>query len=254
MLDQEADHTFVRAQRRTVDTERCLLLTFGVDKRQIKTLGLGEVNLVGGQRELAADGAPNLHIDLGAVEGCLVGHFHEGNVAVRHGFAHHVFRLGPEAGVVDIFLAQAAWMVRAQPHDKAVDAKEIEVTTIECNDAHELLLELRLGAVDVGVVHLHRAHAHQAEEFTALFVAVARAVLSEAHRQVSIAVQLGRVQLVVERTVHRLDVVADAFHLHGRVHALGVVGQVTAVQEEIFLGQMRRADTVVAGFLFRLFG
>ena len=34
------------------------------------------------------------------------------------------------------------------------------------------LFELLLGAVDMGVVHLQRAHPHEAEELARLFVAV----------------------------------------------------------------------------------
>ncbi len=55
--------------------------------------------------------------------------------------------------------------MQGQAHDKLLDPEQIEVLAIQVHHAHELLLELFLRAIDVGVVHLHRADAHQAKEF-----------------------------------------------------------------------------------------
>ena len=51
------------------------------------------------------------------------------------------------------------------------------------HDRQELALELLLGAIDVRVVHLHGAHAHEAEELAGLLVAVAGPVLGQAQGQ-----------------------------------------------------------------------
>ena len=69
--------------------------------------------------------------------------------------------------------------MRAEAELVAIDAEDLEV--IEIHLIHRLKLggELFLGAVDMRVVHLHGAHAHQAEEFAALLVAVTRPILRE---------------------------------------------------------------------------
>ncbi len=77
--------------------------------------------------------------------------------------------------------------------------------------ARNSLFELLFGAVDVGVVHLERTHAHEAEEFAALFVAVVAAVFGEAQREVAITVRHRSEELVVMRAVHRFEVVAIAW-------------------------------------------
>ena len=46
--------------------------------------------------------------------------------------------------------------------------------------------------------------------------------------------------------IHGLDIIFDPFHFHGGVHALLVVRQVPAADEEIFLGDMRCAHRIVA--------
>ena len=73
-------------------------------------------------------------------------------------------------------------IVRREAHLVAVDAEDFEILEIHLVHGAELLLELRLGAVKVRVVHLHGAHAHEAEKLAALLVAVARPVFREAKR------------------------------------------------------------------------
>ena len=98
-----------------------------------------------------------------------------------------------------------------ETHDVFLDPEELEVIQIQFVHGEELGFELLLGAVDVGVVHLERTHAHEAEEFAALLVAMAGAVLGEAQRQVAVAARERIVELVVMRAVHRLEVVAIVY-------------------------------------------
>ena len=146
-------------------------------------------------------------------------------------------------------------MVQAQPHHILLHVEERKVLQIEVDDPHELLLKLIFGAVDVGVIHLHRAHAHQAKEFAAIFVAVAGAILGQAHGQIAITARAAGKDLVMEGAVHRLDIVLRApIQLHWRVHAVAVIGQVTAAYEEIFLGEMGRAHLLIAGGVLHIPG
>ena len=79
--------------------------------------------------------------------------------------------------------------------DVFLDAEDFEILQIHVVHGAELVGELLLGAVDVGVVHVERTHAHEAEQFAALLVAVAGAVFGEAQRQVAITVRLRRKEL-----------------------------------------------------------
>ena len=144
-------------------------------------------------------------------------------------------------------------MMRAEAHDVPIDVEQVEVDLVEVDHAHELSGELRLRAVDMGIVHLHGTNAHQPEKLAALFIAVAGAVLRQAHGQLAIAAQLGAEDLVVHGAVHRLYIVGDPFHLHRRVHAVLVKVEVTAAQEQVLLSQMGRAHALIAGGLFGLF-
>ena len=240
------------AQRRAVDAQRRLLLAVGVDIAQIKAFRLGKVHLVRRQRELATDRAPNLHVNLGAIERRLIRHFHKGDVAVAHRAAHHLLGLGPQPRVVNVLLAQPRRVMRAQAHDVAIHAKERKVLLIERDHAHKLLLKLLFGAVNVRVVHLHGAHAHQPEQLAALLIAVARPILGKAHRQLAIAARLAAKELVMHGAVHRLHEIAHPVQFHGRIHGLGVVGQVAAANKEILFGEVRRAHALIACGQLRL--
>ena len=52
MLEQEADHALVRAERGAVDAQRRLLDPVLVHEVQVEAPRLGKIHLVGGQREL----------------------------------------------------------------------------------------------------------------------------------------------------------------------------------------------------------
>ena len=57
----------------------------------------GEVDLVGRDGEFAADGAPDLHVDLRPVKGGFVRHFDIVDAAPLQNAAHHVFGLDSRA-------------------------------------------------------------------------------------------------------------------------------------------------------------
>src|ERR1019366_5429503 len=75
----------------------------------------------------------------------------------------------------------------------------------------ELVGELLLGAIDVRVVHVERAHAHEAEQLAALLVAVASAVFREAQRQVAVTVRFSRKNAVMMRAVHGFEVITLSY-------------------------------------------
>jgi len=210
MLDEEPDEALMRAERRAVDAQRGLLGVVPVAIDQAEALGHGEVHLVGGQGELTANDAPDLDVNFGAVEGGFVGHLDVVDAGVFEHVAHHVLGLKPQFRFVDVFAAQAFPAVGAEAHEVFLNAEDFEVFEVHLVDGIEFLRELLGGAVDMRVVHVHRAHAHEAEQFPGLLVAVAAAVFGQAQRQVAVAARHRRKDAVVMRAVHGLEVVAGA--------------------------------------------
>ena len=208
VLDEEADEALVRAQRGAMDAERRLQRVVAVLVDEAELGGHGEVHLVGGDGELAADGAPHLHVDLRTVEGRLVGHLHVVDARLDQDVADHVLGLLPELRLVDELLAEAGGIVRAEAHLILLDAEDLEVFQVHLVHRAELVGELFGGAVEVRVVHVHGAHAHEAEELARLLVAVVGAVFGQPQRQVAVTARLRREDAVVVRAVHRLEVVA----------------------------------------------
>ena len=189
------------AQRRLV---RVVLVAVG----QAELGGHGEVHLVGGDGEFAADGAPHLHVDLRPVERRLVGDLHVVDAGFVQHLAHHVLGLFPKLRFIDVFLAQPFRRGGAEAHLIFFEAEDFEILQIHVVHRAELVGELLLGAIDVRVVHVERAHAHEAEQLAALLVAIASAVFREAQRQIAVTVRLSRKDAVMMRTVHGFEVIA----------------------------------------------
>ena len=96
--------------------------------------------------------------------------------------------------------------MRGETHEVFVDPEDLEILQVHLVDRVELGLELRLGAVEVRVVHLHRTHAHQAEKLARLLVAVAGAVFGQAQREVAVTARDRTKDLVVVRAVHGFEI------------------------------------------------
>ena len=74
---------------------------------EAEALRHGEVHLVGGNGELAADGAPDLDVDLRSVERRFVRHLDVVDARAVEDIAHHVLGLLPQLRLVDVLLARA---------------------------------------------------------------------------------------------------------------------------------------------------
>ena len=69
MLNEETNQALMGAERSAVDAERRFFGVIAVPIDKAEALWHGEVHLVGGNAELAADGAPDLDVNLQSVEG-----------------------------------------------------------------------------------------------------------------------------------------------------------------------------------------
>src|ERR671922_596422 len=83
-------------------------------------------------------------------------------------------------------------------------------------------------------------------QHTTTLVAVHRAELEEAHRQLTIATQLRLIHLDMEGAIHRLGHVILSFHLHGGEHIFLVPAEMAARLPELNAPHMRRVDEIIA--------
>src|SRR6266404_48779 len=207
MLDQEADETFVRAERRTMNAKWSLFGVVAVFVNEIETSRLREIDLIGRDRKLAPDRAPGLHVDLRAVKRRFVSYFDKVDPGILEHVPCHYFRLFPKLRFIDKLLSELRGIVCREAHQIFLDPEELEIFQIHLVDGVELRLELLRCHVEVSVVHLHRAHSHEPEQLATLLVAITGAILRQPQRQIAITARNRREQLVVMRTVHRLQVV-----------------------------------------------
>src|SRR5438477_11050821 len=112
MLDQEPDKTFVRAKRRTMNADRCLVGVIAVFVNEIESARLREIDLIGRDGKLAANRAPRLDIDLGSVERGFVWVFDIINPGILEHAARHYFGLFPTPRFIGKFLAELRVIVR----------------------------------------------------------------------------------------------------------------------------------------------
>src|SRR6202171_416789 len=161
MLNQETDETLMRSEWRAMNTDRRLFGVVAIFVNEIETARLREVDLVGRDGKLATDGAPRLHVDLRPVKRSFVWHFDKIDSRILEHVSRHYFGLFPKLRFIDEFLSKLAWIVSGKAHQILLDAEELEVFQIHLVHGIELSFELVLRAIDVRVVHLHRAHSHQ---------------------------------------------------------------------------------------------
>ena len=98
----------------------------------------------------------------------------------------------------------------AEAHQIFLDAEDLEILQIHLVHGVELLRELLRRAIDVRVVHVERAHAHEAEQF-------AGSARSDSRCRIRPGATAGRdncaappQRAVMMRAVHRFEVVAIA--------------------------------------------
>jgi hypothetical protein len=101
--------------------------------------------------------------------------------------------------------------MRGKAHLVFLQAENLEVLEIHLVHGAEFPCELLFRAINMGIVHVQRTHAHETEKLAALFIAVAAPVFRQAQRQVAVAPGLRRENAVVVRAIHRLEIVFLGF-------------------------------------------
>ena len=204
VLDEKSDEPFVRAEWSAVDAQRRLFSVVAVAVVQAEFGGNGKINLVRCDGELAPDCAPDLDIDLRPIESGFIWHFHKIDATFDQDISHHVLGLFPKLRLIHKFLPQLFGVMRGEPHLVFLQSENLEIFDIHLVHGAKLSCELLLRAVNMGVVHIKRTHAHQPEKLSALLIAVATAVFSQSQWQVTVAAWLCRENSMVVGAIHRL--------------------------------------------------
>ena len=126
-----------------------------------------------------------------------------------------------------------------------LEAEQVVDEEAEVEAADHLLLDLLLGAEDVGVVLGDVPHPQQAVQRAARLVAVHEARLGVADRQVAVGAQLGLVDLHVRRAVHGLQAHGPLLDLR-EVHVVAELVPVARLLPELDVVEDRRLHLAVA--------
>src|SRR5712692_5209867 len=200
MLDEAADESLEAAEEDAMDHHRALALAALVHERDVEALRQVQVDLDRGALPLAADRVLHLDVDLRRVEDAAALVDLVGDLAHAERLAQRALGLVPH-----LVGAEPLLRPRREIDDRIGVAEGAQELHREVEDLPDLVLRLRGRAEDVRVVLREAAHALHPVERAAALVAVHRAELADAQRQLAVRVDLRLVDLDVTRAVHRLD-------------------------------------------------
>ena len=129
---------------------------------------------------------------------------------------------------------------------KSSKPKSLSISSEKRKHSGDLVGDVFFAHEEVAVVHGEAAHAQQAVQHARALVAVDRAELRVADRQLAVRAQLRAVDRRVERAVHRLDEVALPVELHAAEEVVLVVREVPRGLEQLLAREVRRVDQLVA--------
>jgi len=244
VLDQHGDEALHAAVQRAVNHDRLMALVVLADVLQLEARRQVVVHLHGADLPFALEGVAHDEVQLGAIEGRLALFHCEVQPPLGRRSDDRLGRLLPHRVAAHIFVALRVADAHARPVVGQSQAAEDELHQVY--HPQELVLKLLRRAEDMRVVLGETAHAGQAVQLARLLVAVDRAELGQAHRQVAVRMQVVLVDVDVVRAVHRLEHEQVALHLEGRVLAVLVVRVVPALLVKRHAGDVRRDDRLVA--------
>src|SRR5580704_4468965 len=215
------------------------------DVFKFEARGQIEIELYGGELPRAADRVDQLDVDFRAVECGFAGDALERNFHARHGFGES------GGGAVLVFLfAGVIFGMRFVPVGKLdlelLEAKIFHHSEGEVDASFDFTFDLRRHAENVRVVLGETAHAQEAVEHTAAFVAIHGAEFGETHGQIAITAQPRLINEDVARAIHRLELVVGFFDFHWTKHVVFVKAGVAAGVPELAAHDVRRVDDVVS--------
>src|ERR1035437_3708044 len=187
----------------------------------------------------------DLDVDLGRVEGAVLGLDAVGLAERVEGGLDLGFRLLPQLGVAEGFVRlgpKCELRLQAEPAVYLVNLAQ---------EGLDLVLELIRAQVDVGVVLNEVADAGQAGQRAGALVSMQPAEFGEAQREIAVGAQLALVDERALGAVHRLEAEGLALGLQHE-HAVLIVGPVARLLPELLVDQHRRGDFLVAAAVLDL--
>ena len=180
-----------------------------------------------------------MQIDLGPVEGSfarrdVVGDFVELESLLQSSLSHVPLLVGAQ------LVVGTRRELRARRHPEEL----VQVSGVR-DDPGNLVLDLVLGAEDVGVVLRDHPDAQQPVQRASQFVAVQRRGLGVPDRQLAVTAQLGAEEQHVPRAVHRLHSPGMLVHVQLE-HQVFVLGEVTRGDECVRVVDDRRPNLEIA--------
>ena len=198
-----------------------------------------------------AEQVAELDVQLRGVERRLANCFRVGQARLVHRFAQKVLSVFPDLvarrillGVLRIAEREAVGVLR--------DAQLLVRLFHQTHHAGEFGRHLLRRTKDVGVVQRHCPHATQPADDAGALVAVHRAELCQAHRQVAVAVEAVAVDEDVVRAERGAKHHLFVLQLHGWEHIVLEVLPVAGAFVELAFGDVRRVDVGVAGLAFQV--
>src|SRR2546428_11055416 len=113
-----------------MNAKRRLLGVVAVPVSEIESAWLREVDLVGGDAELATNRAPGLHVDLWTIKRRLVRHFDKIDSGILEDTACHFLGFFPKLRFINKLLAQFRRIVSREAHQIFLDPEELEIFQI----------------------------------------------------------------------------------------------------------------------------
>ena len=204
VLEEHGDEAFHRTEGGAVDHHRTVLLVVSAGIFQAEALGEVIVHLDSTELPTAADGILNHEVKFRAIEGSFALYLASPETLLGASLDDGILSEMPVLVRADIFLL----VLRVAQRYLYFEVLEIESLKDIEDDIHhleELTLDLLGGAEEVGIILRKSAHASQAMELTALFVAIDGAELGKAEGQLTVAARISLEDLTVVGAVHRLE-------------------------------------------------
>ncbi len=201
-----------------------------------------EVELYGTELPFPPERIDHLQIDLWAIKGCPAFIQVKRQLSSFQRLAQRLGRHVPIRQLTGKLIRVAGRKISM----KIVQAKMTQDMQTEMERPVYFFRHLVGTAKNVRIILSEAAYPQQAMQDARAFITINRTPLGYANRQIPIGAGFVFIDLNMERTIHRFDVVGFVIDLHGRIHVFLIPGQVPARFPQPRPPNVRRISQVVA--------
>ena len=184
MLQEEGHHALMGREGGPVNHPGGVELAVRALVLEAKASRLSKVELHRGDRLFPPRHRLKLDVDLGAVESCFSGAVKIVPTELIKNLRKHPLGVDPGIRIVNVlFLALLVLRIPARQAHPVISHPKYGVgLLVHLEDGLKFVFDLRFRAVDVGIVHAHAAHPHEAAHGARFLPAIHLTVLREAQR------------------------------------------------------------------------